>query len=358
MKLKSLFCLLGIICIVSCKKNNTSLISLVPAIPIVNPNTSIILRNNNLIDVQLRDSDLIKGMTDSLIFQTQDYFDGFEYAPITNPQDFEITSINKDRIVKISNYGAPFIMTYSLDYGLSWSSHITPDFTNHNGDLLVDTWFKNDSTILFLMYGEISGQFNTDHINVTNLFSVNLRTQQVSLLYSLQGTSPQKICFINDKTGWLLIEGNTQQNTMVIKTTDGGLTFSAPVLIANDPIHFIAAGSSGNVFAFDGDGSSYYSVDSGNTWKQTNSRLRFTKVVYTASAMFAATGGEVSKSEDEGNNWENISNTTDGVFVSGNSLDFFNDEYGIVYSPDKLFITKDGGASWKILLCPYPYIIN
>jgi photosystem II stability/assembly factor-like uncharacterized protein len=38
-------------------------------------------------------------------------------------------------------------------------------------------------------------------------------------------------------------------------------------------------------------------------------------------------------------------------------IHFQDEQNGVMYGDQKLYITADGGVTWKVLLFPYPYML-
>jgi photosystem II stability/assembly factor-like uncharacterized protein len=169
---------------------------------------------------------------------------------------------------------------------------------------------------------------------------------------------PLNMQFLNDSTGWMLVYKNSAYSTFISKTLDTGRTWSEPVAIDNRVITGLQIGTKGNVMASEDFGNAYVSADSGKTWKKPAADLKLTYAhMVNQSVIYGVTRESLMKSTDTGVTWNTVSN--EGYeYVNMKKIHFQDEQNGLMYGDQKLYITADGGASWKVLLYPYPYILE
>lgn len=105
-------------------------------------------------------------------------------------------------------------------------------------------------------------------------------------------------------------------------------------------------------------GNAAFSSDSGATWKKPAGGIRFTCVHrVNANVAYGISDSDLKKTTDGGLTWEDVPNSG-YEFVNMKNIYFQNEDNGIMYADQKLYITADGGKTWKTLLYPYSYIIE
>ena len=119
-----LFLFIVILAAFSCGKKDASLLELVPASPIVNPDTRVLIKDNALIYAELAPEG-IRGFNRTHSFTTQDGFRSFIIYPYaaTNTSKYKVQG---SRIVFWNPFTpTPFI--YSTDFGKSWQTTQQPE---------------------------------------------------------------------------------------------------------------------------------------------------------------------------------------------------------------------------------------
>jgi photosystem II stability/assembly factor-like uncharacterized protein len=100
------------------------------------------------------------------------------------------------------------------------------------------------------------------------------------------------------------------------------------------------------------------SPDSGVTWKKPSADLKLTCAhMVNKAVIFGIDGETLVKSTDTGVTWNTVS-STGYEYINMKKLHFQDDQNGVMYADQKLYITADGGVTWKVLLYPYTYIIE
>lgn len=352
----------------SCGKKDKLLIDQLPVEPIVNPETGVLLKNNKLINVQY-DGNEIKGFTNTDIFVTNNLFKNFitipySFAPagMTPFLDFEGNKV----ISSYLPYSTIAPVTYSLQYGLNWKT-VTPDIPGYNTTgyfwtQLVDATIFDDNTLLLVTSRSETSIFVPHTVNSAWLYTVNLASGHGELLATIPGYMPMSVHFMNRNKGWMVMNkvvplgpGYTSHNAYVAATSDGGITWSTPVLVdASNPFK-LAASKEGHLFLYNGSEKGYFSAD-GTTWTSSNSSLfRISDVsIVSASVIYAGGGEGVYKSTNGGLDWAPVP----GLVYNAMNVSFTDEQNGIIYNEESLYLTTDGGNSWKTLLYPYPYVMD
>jgi hypothetical protein len=343
----------GII-IFGCGKKNTSLLDSLPVVPIVNPDTRVLLKDNLLLYIQIENANLIRGITSKNVFQTTDYFKNFSYQPYSLPTPTHIIDYDRNYVTGIADVVVPTTIAYSTDYGSSWKSfvpNISGTTTSGYAGLVTSVKFLSNATML-LVTGTNSNFYSQDYpANNCWIFRINPETGKGDSLSCIKTFFPIAMQFANATTGYMLLsKGNS---TYISKTTDGGANWNIPVVIANsyEPLNIVAGTT--NVFLYNKNGGGYFSNDGGATWKKSKSNERFAEVVrINDHLLYATTEAGFLKSEDGGDHWNTV------LLYAYGKLCFVNEKQGIRYTNESLYITENGGLNWKILLYRFPYIVT
>lgn len=355
-----------IIAIVSCGKNNRMLIDQLPAEFIVNPETGVLLKEDDLVNVQF-DGAEIKGFTKKNTFRTTDFFQSFTHQPYSLPLQNNYFDTEGNNIV--SSYLAwnnPSPITYSTDYGNSWHT-FTPDIPGYSsigfqGVMLMDTKIFDDNTMLLVTFWS---EYTTNGPNnYAWMYSINLNTGVAQLISKIEGYMPEAVHFINRNKGWMLLNklvqapggGVTNRNAYIAVTEDGGLTWSTPVLVElNEPMK-LAGSKQGHLFLYNGYGTAWFSAN-GTTWTRSdNTTFKFFDVsIVNANVLYAVSDQGIIKSTNGGKNWEFVPKAD---YYQSGKVSFISEQEGIIYGNRTLYHTTDGGANWKTLLFPYPYVMD
>ena len=147
--------------------------------------------------------------------------------------------------------------------------------------------------------------------------------------------------------------GQTKQ--IVIKTTDGGNTWSDPITIANDPgtmfcCHFISdtVGFAGAGIS-DGTGVIYKTIDGGQNWTINLTTASDMTALYFVNSThgWAAHYNTIYKTTDGGGNWTPISVGLSAIY----EIKFISTTNGVAFGSggtlsECIMKTTDGGATW------------
>lgn len=351
-----------------CGKKDASLLDMVPASPIVNPDTRVLIKDNALVYAELGSSG-IRGLNRTHVFTTPDGFQSFTIRPYTPDNNLNRYKVSGNRII-YWNTQTPTPFTYSLDFGQSWQT-IRPEIEGAwaaLGDfygLVEDVRFIDDNSLLLFTKVSQSTTYYNQYSHKTNIYKVDLRTRKGTLFSAIGDYHPVAIKFLDQNTGWVsLIKPATQSsyyynnpNVYIAKTSDGGLTWSTPVWIHDGVAMTLALGSDGYLFFYNSNGLKYASTNGVNWSKLPTSPRLSDVVVLNAATLFAVAEGGFMKSTDGGTTW-NFQSEKDKDRYRYGKISFRNEKEGIIYQDQSMFQTTDGGATWQPLLHPYPYIIN
>ena len=347
------FFFLGTVIFAGCGNKDKILLDQVPATPIVNPATSVFIKNNVLLTARLDSGNIIRGITRNNAFKTTDYFSHFGFTTYAMPSgtyDFD-----KDTVAFGSGDPLSPVLNYSADYGYHWISFppvLSPALSNtgYYSTKLADINYPGGQTLLLLYV-----QQPTTGGYTRKIYKVNTTTQQGALLCNLQDNyEAVSIKFMDENTGWMLL---SNAGAYLCKTTNGGATWSTPVLIdTRTDLSVLELASNGILSVYKPMGGACFSIDGGATWKKANSNLLFYDVqAVNATTLYALTNTGLAKSADGGQNWDLISGYGTG-FSNVLKLFFQDEQKGMVYADQRLFMTQDGGKSWQTLLYPYAYV--
>ncbi|HMN23130.1 MAG TPA: T9SS type A sorting domain-containing protein, partial [Ignavibacteriaceae bacterium] len=156
------------------------------------------------------------------------------------------------------------------------------------------------------------------------------------------------ISFINRNEGWVAVdyqESSTSVYPAILKTTDSGNTWTVIPVSLGSSINEIDFTDSSLGYLETIDGNLYKSTDGGNNWDQI-SNIQEYNILYMEDGLVGwAIGSGVGKTSDGGITWTKL--------ISGNYWDavFYNANYGWILGKDSLnqnatFYTIDGGLNW------------
>lgn len=368
-------CLAGLSLLLGgCEKKTETMLDQLTVEPRVNPATGVLLRNDGLRAVQLESGNRISGMTRNMAFETANGFRDFT-ATFTPHEEPLFQQVNGNLFFYAKRWDNGYLFNCSEDYGRqSWNT-FAPQIAGGGPDYyrITDFAYQNPTTLLMVATrAEYSSGYDTTQYTAV-VYRINPKDRSGAELSSIAGYFAQSICFINEQTGWMVLNKAIRRvnnfyesrNAYVARTTDGGRTWSEPVRVNDENIYHLAAGSEQALFLYTGptttyQDNGYFSRDGGRTWQQTNDPTAFYSVDFVdAHTLYALTAGALVKSTDGGENWTTLAEYGPS-FYGGNTLQFVNDREGIVYGKDGqvLQATSDGGRTWKLLLYPFRYVVE
>jgi len=144
----------------------------------------------------------------------------------------------------------------------------------------------------------------------------------------------------------------------IYRSTNSGLSWEAPFELTGGPSITCLMENEGSLFVGTEGLGVYRSTNKGNSWNPANGRLRTTNVlglVLKGSRLFAATGGDVLYSGDQGATWVRVGWGLPSISgpMATNSTSIF------VATSDDLYRSNDGGRHWvPTMVTSYPTAVS
>lgn len=357
-KLYFLF-LIGVVAC-GCGDKDTFLYTQIPTEAVLNADTKVLIKDNSLMYVRLDSGNIIRGITDRNAFTTTDQFKTFSYGGYSLPINLTPYSYDKNNIVMASGTSLAPTINYSQDYGKTWASVVPASFspaistTGFYSTELVCVSFVDSNNVMLAYQQKAYTTADSRKFYLLDL-TTNIATRRS---YFDDAFQPVNVKFTDNATGWMLLYKNSTYSTYMSKTLDTGRTWSTPVVIDKRVITGLQTGANGNMCAIEDYGNAYMSPDSGVTWKKPAADIKLTYAhMVNKSVIYGVTEESLIKSTDTGVTWNTVSNTG-YEYVNMKKLHFQDDQNGLMFGDQKLYITSDGGVTWNVLLYPYPYIIE
>jgi hypothetical protein len=320
----------------------------------------VLVKGDTLVYCRIDSGNIIHGFTKTKAFNTSDQFTTFTYKSSTLPVNITPFVIDKNVIITASGDVMAPSINYSVDYGNSWTS-MTPALSpalsaaGFYSTELVSINYVNDTTAMMIF-----SQKSVSTADKRTLYRVNLTTQTGTIVNTASDAwLPAAIKFADIKYGWMLMyNSGAYGSTYIAKTVDSGKTWTAPKLIDKNIMSDLQLRSNGVISASYVSGNAAFSSDSGVTWTKPTGGIRFSCVArVNANIVYGISDSELKKSTDGGLTWNNVPNSG-YEFINMKNIYFQDEDNGIMYADQKLYITADGGQTWKPLLYPYSYIID
>lgn len=315
-------------------------------------------------------------------FRTPDYFNEISktQTPTSTPNaDFKLINVFGSTLIGYNAlvYADKTLFIRSNNGGASWETFFEFGFSTSD-DAFTATDFVNENTGWLFNYKTVfNGQFaNTYATDVYKYTSGNLSKVSTIDDYSIYACK-----FINENIGYALANSSSNvmpadtRQTIFIKTIDGGITWSSPIAISDSYTAYkIFRLNNGKLIVFFNPSDSllkHYMVssDDGLTWQSegvtTAEGVRDLFFLPNGTG-YLKTGtnglwssqniGDVYKTTDGGATWIKISEQ-----INGSIIWFFDQNIGylqdLIYGQGQiLYITRDGGTTWKEVLYPYDYL--
>lgn len=327
---------------------------------VVNPETKVLVKENTLVYSRLDSGNIIHGISKNLVFNTSDQFKTFDYKSSTLPTNITPFVIDKNIAITASGDVMTPAIQISVDYGTSWTSFtptLTPALspTGYYSTELISVNYIDDQTVMMIF-----SQKSVSSADKRTLYRVNIGAQTGTVVSSFSDAwLPAAMKFADNQTGWMLMYNSGAYGTTYIsKTVDSGKTWTAPKIIDKNIMSNLQVDANGVLSASYTSGNAAFSSDSGATWKKPAGGIRFTCVHrVNANVAYGISDSDLKKTTDGGLTWEDVPNSG-YEFVNMKNIYFQNEDNGIMYADQKLYITADGGKTWKTLLYPYSYIIE
>lgn len=344
-----------------CGDKDRFMITSMPTEPVINADIKVLIKDNSLLDVRLDSNAGIRGINNNIYFQTTDQFKTFAYGEFSLPNT-KITpfSYNGNTIVVASGTALAPVLHLSKDYGTTWTSIVPAGFSpaiNTAGFYSTELVYASyiNSNYLMLAYQQ-KAETTADS---RQFYKLDLTTQEaIRISYFDDAFQPMNLKFADDSTGYMLLYKNSSFSTFISRTRDTGRTWSEPRSIDSRVITGLQLGSKGNICAIEDFGNVYVSPDSGNTWKKPAADLKLTFAhMVNQQVIYGLTKESLVKSTDTGVTWNTVSG--EGYeYLNMKKLHFQDDQNGVMYGDQKLYLTADGGVTWKTLLYPYSYVVE
>ncbi len=324
--------------------------------------------------VQFQDSVIFVGGTSGLLLKTSNL--GVNWVILPSGQGGRIISSikipNDSSISTLAYSSGQYEILSSTNNGINWSSQIlgergilnSVDFFNqttgivvgYNGTILRttncgDNWISISSGLNYTYTGAQMLSSGTGYICGPSNFiqkttNYGINWTQINLTFS--GSEYSSLSFINENTGFVVGRYNSQPR--VLKTTNGGITFSN----LNNGINTIPLL---DVFMVDQNNiyisgyNIYKSTNGGANWVNvfTTSYQRTGLFFHNPDTGFVGGGQETYKTINGGINWYPVyGNGGASVF----SIDFINEltgwAVGYTYSNTRILKTINGGNNWNV----------
>jgi hypothetical protein len=347
-----------------CGDKDRYLVTQIPTEPAINADVKLLIKDNSLTTARIDSGNLIRGITSNNFFSTSDNFKSFSHNAF-DISGIKLTGFSTSRngIAVAAGTALAPVVYYSIDFGGTWNAmaltaaSFTPAISTSgfNTTELVDITYVDDNNLM-LTYQQKS----TNTADSRKFYKLNLTTkiaQRVS--YFDDQYYPISVKFVDKKTGYVLLYRNSTDSSYISKTLDTGRKWTEPVAITKRVLTGLQTGVKGSLCAMEDFGNAYISADSGVTWKKPASNQKLTSAyLVNQNVVYGITHDNLVKSTDTGVTWNTVENTTAYEYLNMKKLHFADDQNGIMYGGQKLYITGDGGSTWKVLLYPYPYVIS
>jgi len=346
---------LYILCLVilcGCGNKDVLLINSVPVTTVVNPATKAIIKGNSIIYARLDSGAVIHGMTTGNAFRTANYFLDFNLSPVVLQTATTPYGFNGSTVVYGSGSALTPVVNFSTNYGVSWNS-FSPVFSPAlaGAGFYSSGFFSLSPVSDQEVYGVYVEQTYLSG-NTRQFYKIDVNAKTATLVSSVQDNLfPLAVQFANAKTGWMVL---SNAGTWISGTTDSGVTWSKPVLLDSRNLGGLRVGADGQIAIYSIPGA-YLSADNGATWKKVPDSVYLYDVRFVSSNLIYAMGSDgLEKSTDGGTTWSYVSYFTPAF--SGVQKIFFEDaQNGLAFTDQRLYMTVDGGKTWKALLYPYSY---
>jgi photosystem II stability/assembly factor-like uncharacterized protein len=251
-----------------------------------------------------------------------------------------IKVFNKDTIVSVGTVG---MTLRSVNGGATWT--ITPKVCQQN---LRNVFFLNDN--LGWAVGDKGTMIKTIDGGI-NWISFNPVTINNFDYYA--------VAFTDSLHGFLSCYETITGYGSYIKTSDGGLTWSAPVIMVNDRIHSIYFYNQSIGWMFCGGPQNWKTIDGGQSWF-TQGAMAGVSAVYdcnfkdSLTGYVSCAGGKLFKTNNGGTSWSLL---TSGTTVSLYGLRMANDStiWATGWNPTPSYPSRtlkstDNGLTWTAMI--------
>ncbi|GGC17803.1 hypothetical protein GCM10011386_07170 [Parapedobacter defluvii] len=329
-----------------------TLLDLYPFEPIVNAETRVLIQDNQLIYARLHGRLHIDGTTEKGWFSTPDNFQSFDFEDRPWPIAQGVLGFADGLLVHAIPNGATWLLRFSEDDGKTWETSEGPGAAVS----LMQVAVTANQTVWLLGAQEIGGNSRL------LLYRIDLPDKRAELWYTKDNTTPLAIGFLGRENGWLLYRGQYEaaEGVRIGTTVDGGREWTERSAISRVTSPSLTLVDANRLLVYDRAGRTFLSSDGGTSFEEV--AIGTGEIISCQSAgenvVYALLDQGVAKSSDGGKSWSPLEAGAHGVRITGTAMDFYNEQRGIVYGPDRLFFTVDGGKSWRMGVYPYDYVLE
>ncbi|WP_068838894.1 WD40/YVTN/BNR-like repeat-containing protein [Pontibacter akesuensis] len=267
-------------------------------------------------------------------------------------------------------------MLVSRNYGRSWESYV------FESDIAVEkpqayfNWsdrgalFSEDRAIIIYQRWPDDNLPYLVRKPEISLFQLNPKTGESIKLHSYENAAYGVVDFFDAEMGGFLMSRQTvayssnrwdnYDNAYVSFTNDGGLTWTAPVLLDDSKrMTRLFMISKTNVIVQSQE-KVYFTDNLGQSWQNIISQFQNRSIddlhFLGEETGFALAANSLYKSADGGKNWTFASNIPTPFALQ--NIQFVDELRGIASGGQVLYKTMDGGQTWRVLLYPYAYVME
>jgi len=337
-----------------------TLLELYPWQPIVNPEIRTLIQDNRIIHAQFVGRNHISGITANGNFETPDQFKSFDFEPFAW-QEEGLLDFGADLIVRAVPDKSSISLIYSRDNGRTWNRYGHPIVDEGGlalGKISPVKLVVGAERLMWLLCQQGTGAESR-----LLLYRVNLAGGTHETLLRRRNALAVTAAAFDGQRGWVLWKNPLIDSDSVhlLKTIDGGSTWSEGATLENisDPLFCVI--DDGDLLVFGQAGAAFHSADGGATFQSVVTGMGPIQRCQAATAdviYVLSVDGRLGKSVDGGFTWDVLGAQAGNTQVSGSKMYFQNEQRGIVYDIDRMFITEDGGEHWEVLIYPYNYVFE
>ncbi len=331
-----------------------TLLDLYPNAPLVNPEIRALIQDNRIVYARLGGQGHIMGVTDKGWFGTQTKFKSFAVEDRSWRVGDAVMGMGHGWVVFAMDAGETILLRYSGDEGKTWATYEGPE-----GMSITQLSVASDGAVWLL--GRRRGQ-DGDGLR---LYRIDLHEKHAELRYAKTGALGMAVGFLDGALGWLLsrVSSGATAGVRVEKTVDGGRTWIEGAQVEGEGTFSLAIVDANRLLVYDNTARIYHSTDGGMSvepvslaWEMGASIVACQAV--SGEVVYAVTNRSTIKSTDGGRTWSLADANAYRVPIVGSALYFRDERHGIVYGPDRLFLTENGGEHWEVLVYPYDYVFE